>query len=357
MAIGSLSFLAWLLTAAVPAIGAPPNILFVFSDDHATAAIGAYGSTINKTPNLDRIAHEGALFTNSFCANSICGPSRACILTGKHSHANGFMRNGDQFNGQQPTFPPQLQRAGYQTALIGKWHLGTDPVGFDHWEVLPGQGSYYNPDFLLPGGERVRREGYCTDVVTDLSIEWLEEQRDQEKPFLLMCQHKAPHRNWAPAARHFKLFADAPIPEPATLRDDYAGRTELLKQNEMTIREHMHWGHDMKLRGENRFPEHFFDGMANGERRRMNDAQRAAWDAHYEPENQAFLSQLEAGELSADEVLSWKYQRYIKDYLRCIAAVDESVGRLLDWLDESGLADNTIVIYSSDQGFYLGEHG
>lgn len=339
------------------AAAAPPNILFVFSDDHANAAIGAYGSTINQTPNLDRIANEGAIFKNSFCANSICGPSRACILTGLHSHKNGFLRNGNRFDGHQPTFPPALQRAGYQTAVIGKWHLGTDPVGFDYWEVLPGQGSYYNPDFLQPGGKRVRREGYCTDVVTDLSIDWLEKGRDPDKPFLLMCQHKAPHRNWAPAARHFDLYKETTIPEPPTLRDDYAGRTALLQENEMSIRNDMHWGHDMKFRGENRFPEHFFSGMGNGERKRMNAAQRAAWDAHYEPENQAFLARMEAGELSDDQILSWKYQRYLKDYLRCIAAVDESVGRLLDYLDEAGLADNTLVIYSSDQGFYLGEHG
>jgi len=333
-----------------------PNIVFVFSDDHAVQAIGAYGSQINKTPNIDRLAQEGAVFERSFCANSICGPSRACILTGKHSHINGFLRNGNRFDGSQTTFPPLLQQAGYQTAMIGKWHLGTDPVGFDHWEVLPGQGSYYNPDFLQMDGSRKRRNGYCTDIITDLSLDWLKEKRDPNKPFMLMCQHKAPHRNWSPAERHFKMFKED-VPEPETLRDDYAGRTELLKLNEMTIRDHMHWGHDMKIHGENLYPDYFADRHKNGEYNRMTPEQKQAWDAQYEPENQAFLKKMKAGELSDDQILSWKYQRYIKDYLRCIAAVDDSVGRLLAYLDDEGLTDNTIFIYSSDQGFYLGEHG
>ncbi len=341
---------------SVFALDARPNIVFVFSDDHAVQAIGAYGSKINKTPSIDRLAKEGAVFTNSFCANSLCGPSRACILTGKHSHMNGFLRNGNRFDPSQTTFPPLLQKAGYETALVGKWHLGTDPVGFDYWEVLPGQGNYYNPDFLQMDGSRKRRPGYCTDLVTDLALDWLKEKRDPKKPFLLMCQHKAPHRNWAPAARHFKLYQDE-VPEPATLRDDYSGRSALLKENKMTIRDHMHWQHDMKFHGENRYPEHFVARTKNHEYERMTPEQKKAWDAHYEPENQAFLKQMQAGELSDDQILSWKYQRYIKDYLRTIAAVDESVGKLLDYLDETGLAENTIFIYSSDQGFYLGEHG
>lgn len=333
-----------------------PNIIFIFSDDHALQSIGAYGSKINETPNIDRIAKEGAVFTNSFCANSICGPSRACILTGKHSHLNGFLRNGNRFDGYQTTFPPILQKAGYQTAVIGKWHLGTDPVGFDYWEVLPGQGSYYNPDFIQMDGSRQRYTGYCTDLITDMSLEWLENQRDKDKPFVLMCQHKAPHRNWAPAPRHFKMFADD-VPEPKTLFDDYAGRSALLQENEMSIENHFHWGHDMKFHGENKYPKYFAGRHSNGEYARMNDDQKAAWDAHYEPENQAFLAKLEAGELDDKQVTQWKYQRYIKDYLKCIAAVDENIGRVLNYLDDSGLADNTIVIYSSDQGFYLGEHG
>lgn len=332
-----------------------PNIVFIFSDDHATQAIGAYGSRINETPNIDRIAREGGVFFNSFCANSICGPSRACILTGKHSHLNGFLRNGNRFDSTQLTFPPLMKQAGYQTAMIGKWHLSSDPVGFDYWEILPGQGSYYNPDFIQMDGKKERFEGYCTDLITDKAVNWLN-RRDKNKPFLLMCQHKAPHRNWSPAARHFDLFPND-VPEPDTLMDDYAGRTSLLKENEMSLRDHFHWGHDMKFKGENQFPESFAGQHANGEYRRMTEAQKKTWDAKYEPENQAFIKKMKAGELSADEVLRWKYQRYIKDYLKCIAAVDDSVGAVLKYLDDNDLAKNTIVIYSSDQGFYLGEHG
>lgn len=333
-----------------------PNIVFIFSDDHAPQAISAYGSRINRTPNIDRMAQEGALFVNSFCANSICGPSRANILTGKHSHINGFMRNGDRFDGSQMTFPKLLQNAGYQTALIGKWHLGTEPTGFDHWEILPGQGSYYNPVFLQMEGGRKKYEGYCTDIISERSLQWLKEERDPDKPFILMTQHKAPHRNWSPHPRHFSLYEDERIPEPPTLFDDYSGRSRLLKENEMSIADHFHWGHDMKFRGENLFPEHF-RGLGNGEYGRMTEKQKEVWDAHYKPENQEFIRKMRAGELSEQEIVKWKYQRYIKDYLRCIAAVDDGVGRLLDYLDESGLAENTVVIYSSDQGFYLGEHG
>ena len=334
-----------------------PNILFIFSDDHAPQAIGAYGSKINETPNLDRIAKAGAIFHNSFCANSICGPSRACILTGKHSHINGFLRNGNKFDGTQVTFPKLMQQAGYETAIIGKWHLSSDPTGFDHWEVLPGQGHYYNPDFIQMDGSKQRFEGYCTDIIADHSLEWLKEKRDPDKPFILMSQHKAPHRNWAPPVRHFSLYKDTDVPEPDSLFDDYSGRSKLLHQNEMSIANHMFWAHDMKFHGPNLFPDHFRSGNRNGEYARMTDQQKAAWDAQYEPENEAFIRRMKAGELSDEDVIRWKYQRYIKDYLRCIQAVDDGVGRMLDYLEESGLAENTIVIYSSDQGFYLGEHG
>ena len=353
---GTVLPVVFCLILSAAANAARPNIVFIFSDDHAVQAIGAYGSRINETPNIDRIAREGALFNNSFCANSICGPSRACILTGKHSHLNGFLRNGNRFDGSQTTFPPLLQQAGYQTAMIGKWHLGTDPVGFDHWEVLPGQGSYYNPDFIQMDGSRKRRMGYCTDIITDLSLDWLK-QRDSDRPFMLMCQHKAPHRNWAPPERHFAMFRDQDVPEPESLFDDYSGRTPLLKENEMSIRDHFHWSHDMKFHGENQFPKFFAGQHGNGEYRRMTDEQKQAWDKQYEPENQAFIAMMRAGQLSPEEIVRWKYQRYIKDYLRCIAAVDDGIGRILEFLDETGLAENTIVIYSSDQGFYLGEHG
>jgi arylsulfatase A-like enzyme/lysophospholipase L1-like esterase len=334
-----------------------PNILFVFSDDHAVQAIGAYGSKINQTPHLDRLAREGMLFHHSFCANSICGPSRASVLTGKHSHVNGFRRNGDRFDGSQWTFPKALRQAGYQTALIGKWHLETDPTGFDHWEILPGQGSYYNPDLIQMDRSRKRYTGYVSDLVTDLAIEWLEQGRDKSKPFVLMAQHKAPHRDWSPHPRHFGRYPHGTIPEPDTLFDDYSGRSPLLREQEMTIANHFYWGHDMKFHGDNLFPRHFLSGLRMGEYARMNAEQQAAWDAHYGPENQAFIDQMQAGALSDAEVTRWKFQRYLHDYLGSVQAVDDSVGRLLEYLDQSGLADNTLVIYSSDQGFYLGEHG
>jgi len=333
-----------------------PNIVFIFSDDHAVQAIGAYGSKVNRTPHIDRLAHEGALYVNSFCANSICGPSRACILTGKHSHLNGFLRNGDRFDGTQTTFPKILSQSGYHTAMIGKWHLGTDPTGFDYWEILPGQGSYYNPDFIQMDGTRKRYQGYCTDQITDLAIEWMDKQKDSDKPFLLMCQHKAPHRNWSPHPRHFGKYPMGSIPEPESLFDDYAGRSSLLKENEMTLKDHFHWGHDSKFHGDNLYTQHF-GPLGNGEYRRMNPEQKAAWDAYYEPENQSFLHQMKEGSLSEKEITQWKYQRYMHDYLGSVQAVDDSVGRILDYLDQNQLSENTIVIYSSDQGFYLGEHG
>lgn len=346
-----------LVNSPLPGAEKQPNILFIFSDDHAPGAIGAYGSKINKTPNLDRIASEGAKFRNSFCANSICGPSRACILTGKHSHKNGFLRNGNEFDGTQMTFPKLIQQAGYQTAVIGKWHLSSNPVGFDYWEILPDQGSYYNPDLIQMDNGKKRYEGYCTDIITDLGLKWLKEQRDPDKPFIMMCQHKAPHRNWAPHPRYFSLYKNEDVPEPPTLLDDYRDRSALLQENEMSIKDHFFWAHDMKFHGEVLFPEYFIGDGKNGEYARMTDEQKATWDAQYEPENADFIQRMQAGELNDRQILSWKYQRYIKDYLRCIQAVDDGVGRMLDYLDEAGLAENTIVIYSSDQGFYLGDHG
>lgn len=329
-----------------------PNIVFIFTDDHACQSISAYGSKINRTPNIDRIGREGAVFVNSFCANSICGPSRACVLTGKHSHKNGFYSNGrGPFDGSQFTFPKTLQQAGYQTALIGKWHLNSDPTGFDHWEILPGQGSYYNPLFINPDGRR-QIEGYCTTITTDLALEWLAE-RDSERPFLLMCQHKAPHRTWAPELKHLHRYADVDIPEPPTLFDDYRNRSSTLAGNAMSIDEHFYYHYDLKVHLPVPFATKREQRLKDGEYRRMTDAQKAAWDAAFLPRNQAFLANPPVGK----DLVRWKYQRYIKNYLRCIDSVDENVGRVLDYLDQQKLADNTIVIYSSDQGFYLGEHG
>ena len=338
-----------------------PNIIFIFSDDHAVNAISAYGGRLKDvapTPNIDRLAREGALFANSFCANSICGPSRACILTGKHSHVNGFRRNGDRFDGSQWTFARDLQASGYQTAVIGKWHLRTDPQGFDHWEILPGQGNYYNPDLLKMDGSRHQITGYCTDIVTDLSLEWLK-QRDEDKPFMLMCQHKAPHRTFAPPLRYLDLFDDVEIPEPETLFDAYDNRSQTLAQNEMSIANHLDWAYDLKVRKTERQSVNppGPDRYGTPEFRRMNEEQRQQWDAYYQAANQQMLEAFSAGELDAEDLVRWKYQRYVKNYLATVRAVDDSVGKILDYVDQAGLAENTVVIYSSDQGFYLGEHG
>lgn len=338
-----------------------PNILFIFSDDHALQAITAYGESRYaghfQTPNLDRLANEGALFTRSFCANSICGPSRASVLTGKHSVHNGFIDNSSRFDGSQPTFPKSLGASGCETAIIGKWHLVTQPTGFDHWEILPGQGSYWNPDFIQMDGSTARFEGYVTDLITDKTIDWLENREDKTKPFVLMSQHKAPHRNWMPAERHLMLFEGIDLPEPESLFDDYANRSVALQQQEMTISRHFFWGWDMFFHEAPPESAAMMDGLANQEYRRLTDLQKRSFDFAYGPRNQRFLDDLAAGKLDDKAVTRWKYQRYIKNYLRTIRALDENIGRLLAYLDETGLADNTIVIYASDQSFYLGEKG
>ncbi|NIN72529.1 MAG: sulfatase-like hydrolase/transferase [Gemmatimonadetes bacterium] len=313
----------------------PPNIIFIFADDHAAHAVGAYGSRLSETPNIDRLAREGMLFRNAFVTNSICAPSRAVILTGKHSHLNGVPTNRERFDSAQVTFPKLLQAAGYQTAIIGKWHLKSEPTGFDYWEVLPGQGTYYNPDFRTPAGV-LEHTGYVTDIITDKVLEWLERGRDPEKPFVLMYQHKAPHRRWEPGPEQLTLFDDVTIPEPTTLFDDYSGRASPAAVQEMTIAQHLYES-DLKLVPPSQ----------------LNDEQLGLWNAAYEPKNQAFRE----ANLAGADLVRWKYQRYLKDYLRTITSIDDNLGRLLDYLDRSGLAENTVVIYSSDQGFYLGDHG
>ena len=312
-----------------------PNILFIFADDHAYQAISAYGSRINETPNIDRIAHGGMRFDHCYVTNSICGPSRATILTGKYSHHNGFLVNGNRFDGSQQTFPKLFQKAGYQTAIIGKWHLHTEPTGFDYHEVLVGQGPYYNPPMLL-NGKRVAHEGYTTEVITEQALKWLREGRDKDKPFMLMFQHKAPHRAWDPSPKYMHMYEDTTIPEPPTLFEDYGLRGTPVRQQDMSIAETMD-ARDVKLIGPNN----------------LTEEQQKAWDAFYGPINKWF----HASQLTGDALVKWKYQRFIKDYLRCIASLDDQIGRVLDELDAEGLADNTIVVYSSDQGFYLGEHG
>lgn len=328
-----------------------PNIVFVFSDDHATQAISAYGgrlAEIAPTPHLDRIAAEGMLFQRCMVTNSICGPSRATILTGKYSHKNGFFQNeATEFDGSQQTFPKLLQAAGYETALIGKWHLGSTPTGFDHWEILPGQGSYYNPDFINAEG-KYQMTGYVSEIITEKAKTWLSEQRDKEKPFILMVQHKAPHRAWDPAPKYLTAFDDVEIPEPDTLFDNYSGRGTAAAEQDMSIEKTMTMGRDLKVKE--------LDDTGDFVRRgygRLNEEQAALWDAAYQPKNDAFL----AANLSGKDLVRWKYQRYLKDYLRCIKSVDDSVGELREFLEENGLTENTVFIYSSDQGFYLGEHG
>ena len=314
-----------------------PNIVFIFSDDHAYQAVSAYGDPrkLVETPNLDRIAKEGMRLDRCLVTNSICGPSRATVLTGKYSHKNGFYNNSNsKFDGSQVTAPKLMQAAGYQTAVIGKWHLISDPTGFDFWQILPGQGVYYNPP-MIRNGERIKNDGYVTDIITDASLDWLK-QRDKTKPFLLMCQHKAPHREWEPALRHLNHDGDRKYDEPATLFDDYSGRGIAEHEQDMTLARTI-TPRDMKL-------------VPVGQ---LTPEQKKEWDAYYGPRNEAFVK----ANLSGRELTSWRYQRYMHDYLGCIKAVDESVGRVLKYLDDEGLTENTIVIYSADQGFFLGEHG
>jgi arylsulfatase A-like enzyme len=332
-----------------------PNIVFIMADDHAVQALSAYGHPISQvapTPNIDRIAANGALFANSFVTNSLCGPSRAAMLTGKFGHINGLNQNGEVFDNTQPTWPRALHDAGYQTALVGKWHLGANPVGLDldHWQVLDDQGEYYNPDFITEAGT-ARVEGYTTDLITRGSLEWLRTQRDPDRPFLLMVQHKAPHRNWMPAFRHIETYQNLRFPVPATYFDDYAGRPAAAAQ-EMNIYRDMYEGHDLKMTtgvGSTELRYNPWPGAFG----RLTAEQRARWDAAYRDVNDA----MNAADLEGRDMALWKYQRYLQDYTASLAAVDEGVGQILDYLEESGLADNTIVIYTSDQGFYLGEHG
>ncbi|WP_257348890.1 sulfatase family protein [Pseudalkalibacillus decolorationis] len=291
-----------------------PNILFIMSDDHAAHAMSCYGSKINKTPNLDRIANEGIRFNNCFCTNSICAPSRAAILTGTYNHENGVKTLGDNLDGRKPNVQKLLQENGYQTAIIGKWHLGHggvhDPSGFDYWNVLPDQGDYHDPTMIEMGEQKVYN-GYVTDIITDLSLNWLK-YRSKDKPFMLMCHHKAPHRPWEPDEKHAHLYETADIPEPETFHDDYSNRSNAAKEATMRV--------DQDL-------------------------------------NKIDLKEDPPENLSAKELKSWKYQRYIKDYLRVVASIDDNIGRMLDYLDEEDLTENTIVVYTSDQGFFLGDHG
>jgi len=309
--------IAILMTLSVTACTKPdrrPNILFIMSDDHASHAISAYGSVINRTPNIDRLADEGIRFENCFCTNSICAPSRAVILTGKYSHLNGLVDNQVSFDGNQQTLPKLLQDAGYLTAIVGKWHLKSEPTGFMYSNVLPGQGDYHDP-VLIENGVSHRYTGYVTDIITDLALAWLEGQDLSNKPFFLMLNHKAPHADWEPDERHMTLYSDEDIPLPATFDDDLESRTAQIQNHRLFV----------------------------GPKQ---------WELHFQPR----FGALPEGK-TEQQTREWVYQRYMKDYLRCIASVDENIGRVLDYLDEVGLSENTIVAYTSDQGFFLGDHG
>ncbi|TDQ16543.1 arylsulfatase A-like enzyme [Algoriphagus boseongensis] len=338
-----------------------PNIVFIMSDDHAYQAISAYSNHLIETPNIDRIAKMGMLFTNATVTNSICAPSRATILTGKHSHLNGKVDNHFPFDTTNVTFPQLFHDAGYQTAMFGKLHFGNNPKGFDQFKILPAQGVYYNPVFITKNEGEITVPGYTTDIITDMTLDWLEKERDKEKPFLLMYLHKAPHREWLPAERHLEEFTQRTFPEPSTLFDDYSGRGRAAKEAEMNLLKHMNWAGDSKL-----YPE-VMDELgipdASGwdkaafqrEVGRLDSSQRANWDKYYRPINEAFKKSYAS--MSEEDLMRWRYQRYMQDYLGTIKAVDENVGRVLDYLEANNLMENTIIVYTSDQGFYLGEHG
>ncbi len=324
------------LALAAVAGAARPNILFIMSDDHASQAISCYGSRVNRTPNLDRLAREGMRMERVFVTNSICAPSRASILTGKYSHLNG-VPVFNRFDGSQPTVQKMLRQAGYYTAMIGKWHLGSDPTGFDDWNILPGQGVYNDPTLYDRDGSQVYK-GYVTDIITDLTIETLK-NRPKAKPFFVMSHHKAPHREWTPDERHRKQFENRYIPEPATLRDDYAGRTDALREQQQSVFRDL-TRRDLKLT-----PPPGLVGAALQE-----------WLSVKPTDVETEVNGVQQT-LSGKALEDWKYQRFMQDYLACVQSVDDNVGRLVDWLDASGLRENTVVIYTSDQGFFLGEHG
>lgn len=346
-----------------------PNILFIITDDHAYQTLGTGNNDSPVAlPNFNKLGRQGMVFDRSYCANSLCGPSRACILTGRHSHMNGFVFNGQRpLDGSQPTYPKMLQKAGYQTGLFGKWHLESNPTGFDTWEIFPGQGSYYNPDFisLKPDGKRQTKRfpGYATDVVTDKSIQWLE-NRDKNKPFLLVVGHKAPHRAWCPALRHLGKVDTSSMTPPANFHDDYANRPEFLKKNQQTVANHMAIYSDLKVL-KDQVPEEMRKSIVSpgygwdlGELNRMTPEEKKTWTDYYAKRTKSLVDGMKSGKLKDPKAFAeWKWHAYMEDYLGCLLSVDDSIGRLMEYLDKEGLAKNTLVIYCGDQGFYMGEHG
>ena len=329
-----------------------PNIIFIMTDDHTTQAMSCYGGNLIETPNMDRLAAEGMRFDNCYATNALSGPSRACILTGKLSHINGFKDNSSTFDGSQQTFPKLLQEAGYTTGIVGKWHLISEPQGFDHWSILSGQheqGDYYSPDFC-ENGIHVREDGYVTDIITDKAIEFID-RYDDAGPYMLMVHHKAPHRNWMPAPRHHGIFNEVIFPEPSNLQDNYEGRGTAARSQDMSIAETLTEDWDLKvlsreeiLAGDNALKDVYL---------RMPEEVQHKWDSVYARR----IAEYRSGELAGEELVRWKYQQYMRDYLACVLSVDESIGRLLDYLEACGELDNTVIVYTSDQGFFLGEHG
>ncbi|MDQ7948480.1 MAG: sulfatase [Pedobacter sp.] len=324
-----------------------PNIIIIISDDHALSTIGAYGSTYGATPHIDRIAREGATFIHTFVNNSICAPARATLLTGKYSHANGLRDNHDEFDSRQDIFPRRMKNAGFQTAWIGKWHLKTYPDGFDYWNIVPGQGQYYNPSFISMKGDTTKSTGYCTDIITDQALQWLD-KRNTSQPFCIVVGQKAPHRTWMPDLQDLGKYDQTKFPLPPNFYDSYDQRIAA-KNQDMNLANTLKLGYDLKMKSDTSDQLN----SATAFTQRMNIAQRKVWNAYYDKIEADFLQQKPTG----NALLDWKFQRYMKDYLSTTLSLDRNVGRILDYLDQHQLAENTIVIYTSDQGFYMGEHG
>ncbi len=346
----------WTLPALLPAALAAQqryNIVYIMTDDHTAQMMSCYDKTHVSTPNLDRIAQDGVKFASSYVANSLSGPSRACMITGKHSHKNGFTNNErGVFDGTQQTMPKLMQKAGYQTALIGKWHLVTDPTGFDYWNIIPGQGDYYNPDFITMEGKRVREKGYLTNIITDKAIDWMENKRDKEKPFILFIHHKACHRNWLPEIKYLREYEDREFQMPENFYDDYAGRPAAAAQ-QMEVADNWH----MDLVNDNKMYKPGFktrlSGGYLGSVGRLDNQDRAQYDWFYDSLSVDFHKRA----LTGKELAEFKFQRYMRDYAKVLKSLDDNVGRTLDYLEKAGMLENTLVVYTSDQGFYMGEHG
>ena len=330
-----------------------PNIIFIMTDDHTTQAMSCYGGNLLQTPNMDRIANEGIRMDNCYATNALSGPSRACVLTGKFGHINGFTDNACRFDSTQVTFPKLLQAEGYKTGIVGKWHLISEPQGFDFWSILTGQeeqGDYYNPDFN-ENGVAIREDGYATDIITDKALSFIDSATSEGKPYCLMFHHKAPHRNWMPSPENLGIFNDRVFPEPENLFDDYSSRTQAAREQDMSIASTLKEDWDLNVLTREEI-------LAGGNRllgvySRMPEEVQHKWDSVYAPR----IAEYRSGKLRGKELVRWKYQQYMRDYLATVLSVDQSIGRLLEHLEKNGTLDNTIIVYTSDQGFFLGEHG